>query len=348
VTHGSKAPARSLIPGRSGGQRLSGTTLALALAGALGLQACAPERPPEVIAADGVLCDISRRLAGDDLRVQCLLQPGDDPHQFRLTPQQSRELSQAKLVLINGYGLTPALAEQAKAVAVAERAVPNSPVLDAQPDDHGLAERGDGDRGRGDHGHGNRDPHVWHDPDQAIALVQEVARQLGQLKPAARSRIAARAQAMAATLQDLDGWNRRQLATMPAASPLATGHRGFASLARAYGLRELAVVDATSTSDSLRPQTFQAVVEQLRRERVPMLFAEQLPPGKALQRISSLSGVPMAPEALVADGLGPEANGSGNLMATLTANTCRIVNGLKGRCDQSSGQALVKRWQALH
>jgi zinc/manganese transport system substrate-binding protein len=343
VTHGSLAQTHPLIPGRNRGQRLTGTTLALALAGALGLQACNPERPPEVIAADGVLCDISRRLAADDLRVQCLLQPGDDPHQFRLTPQQSRGLSQAQLVLINGYGLTPALAHQSKgkgkvkAVAVAERAVPNSPVLEAHPDEHGQDE----------HGHGNRDPHVWHDPDQAIALVQEAARQLGQLKPAARTRIAARAQAMTATLQDLDGWNRRQLATIPAASPLATGHRGFASLARAYGLQELAVVDATSNSDSLRPQTFQAVVEQLRRERVPMLFTEQLPPGKALQRISSLSGVPIAPEALVADGLAPDPSGDANLMATLTANTCRIVNGLKGRCDRSSGQALVKRWQAL-
>ena len=334
---------------------VTSVALGLPLAGALALQACQPVRPPEVIAADGVLCDITQRLAADDLRVSCLLQPGDDPHQFRLTPQQSRELSQAQLVLINGYGLTPALASadkpgtaRSRTAAVAELAVPNSPVLEAEPPATEPHEHHDGDgHDEVEHAHGDRDPHVWHDPQQAAALVTEVARQLSQLKPAAQERITARAKAMTATLQQLDAWNRRQLATIPAARPLATGHRAFASLARAYGLQELAVVDATSSSANLRPQAFQAVVERLRRERVPMLFAEQLPADKALQRVSSLSGVPIAAEPLVADGLAPETGDNGNLVATLTANTCRIVNGLGGRCDPSGEQALNQRWKAI-
>ena len=333
-------------------------SLALALAAAVGLQACRTPPPADVIAADGVLCDITQRLAASDLRVSCLLQPGDDPHQFRLTPQQSRELSQAQLVLINGFGLTPALAEltkpgssQTKTVAVAELAVPNSPVLEAAPpktaDSHQHRDEDGQHHDQDEHGHGDRDPHVWHDPTQAAALVLLVAQQLQQLKPAAQAPIAARAQAMTATLQQLDDWNRRQLATIPTARPLATGHRAFASLARAYGLQELAVVDATSSSDNLRPQAFQAVLEQLRREQVPMLFAEQLPAGKALQRVSSLSGVPIAAAPLVADGLAAEPDGNGNLVATLAANTCLIVNGLGGRCDPSGQQALSQRWQAI-
>ena len=331
-------------------------SLALALAAAVGLQACRTPPPADVIAADGVLCDITQRLAASDMRVSCLLQPGDDPHQFRLTPQQSRELSQAQLVLINGFGLTPALAalskpgtSQTRTVAVAELAVPNSPVLEAGPpksaDSH--QHHGEENHDEDEHAHGDRDPHVWHDPTQAAALVTEVARQLSQLKPAAQAPIAARAQAMTATLQQLDAWNRRQLATIPTARPLATGHRAFASLARAYGLQELAVVDASSSSDNLRPQAFQAVLEQLRREQVPMLFAEQLPAGKALQRVSGLSGVPIAAAPLVADGLAAEPDGNGNLVATLAANTCLIVNGLGGRCDASGQQALSQRWQAI-
>ena len=286
---------------------------------------------------------------------------GRHPHQFRLTPQQSRELSQAQLVLINGFGLTPALAaltkpgsSQTKTVAVAELAVPNSPVLKAGPpktadshDHHDEDGHGEENHDENEHAHGDRDPHVWHDPTQAAALVTEVARQLSQLKPAAQAPIAARAQAMTATLQQLDAWNRRQLATIPTARPLATGHRAFASLARAYGLQELAVVDASSSSDNLRPQAFQAVLEQLRRQQVPMLFAEQLPAGKALQRVSSLSGVPIAAAPLVADGLAAEPDGNGNLVATLAANTCLIVNGLGGRCDPSGQQALSQSWQTI-
>lgn len=312
---------------------------------ALGLQACGPAQAPAVIAADGVLCDITKRLAGPDLQVGCLLQPGDDPHQFRLTPQQSRELGQARLILINGYGLTPAMAKQANAIAVAERAVPYSPVLVGKPEEsEGHAQHPAG-------GHPSvQDPNVWHDPNQASAMVRLVAQQLEQLKPEARTRIAARATAMEAVLQDLDRWNRQQLATIPVSKTLATGHRAYASLARAYRLRELPVVDATSSSQSLRPRAFQAIIHQLKREQVPVLFAEQLPASKALQRISSLSGVPLAPAPLVADGLAKarDNSGSSDLIATLTANTCLIVNGLQGRCDKASQRNLIRQWEAIH
>jgi zinc/manganese transport system substrate-binding protein len=180
-------------------------------------------------------------------------------------------------------------------------------------------------------------------------MVQLVARQLEQLKPAARGRIAARARQMTAVLGQLDQWNRQQLASIPTARPLATGHRAFASLARAYGLDELPLVDGMSSSISLRPQAFQAVLADLQKTKVPMLFTEQQPASKALQRISSLSGVPLASSPLVADGLAKAKGGSGSstLMATLTANTCLIVDGLGGRCNQAGGSRLAQRWQAI-
>jgi len=351
---------RSLSTSKSRLRRFAAFALAT-LGPALALAACGPSRGPEVVAADGVLCDLTQRLAGSDLQVACLLQPGDDPHQFHLTPQQSQQLKGAQLVLINGYGLTPTLEKQAQAIAVAERAVPNSPKLAAPAGKHGESlespSRDADSHAEAGHLHGDQDPHVWHDPAQASAMVQLVAHQLEALKPQASQRIAGRAAAMGAVLQQLDRWNRQQFATIPAPpSPLATGHRAFASLARAYGLRELPVVDSLSSSQNLRPQAFAAVIAQLKRERVTMLFAETLPPSKSLQRVSALSGVPIAPAPLVADGLAKGAglagaHGSGaqasSLVATLTANTCLIVNGLKGRCDQAGQHRLIQQWGAI-
>jgi ABC-type Zn uptake system ZnuABC Zn-binding protein ZnuA len=182
-------------------------------------------------------------------------------------------------------------------------------------------------------------------------MVTLVAEKLEALKPAARGRIAGRAAAMGAVLQRLDRWNRQQFATIPRPGPLATGHRAFASLARAYGLGELPVVESLGSSQSLRPQAFASVLAALKRERVTMLFAETLPASKSLQRISALSGVPIAPAPLVADGLakaeGPQAPGSGNLVATLTANTCLIVEGLQGHCDQAGRRQLMAQWTAI-
>jgi hypothetical protein len=43
---------------------------------------------------------------------------------------------------------------------------------------------------------------------------------------------------------------------------------------------------------------------------------------------------------------GSPAQGS-SLVATLTTNTCLIVNGLKGRCDQAGQRRLVQQWAAI-
>ena len=283
---------------------------------------------PRVIAGDGVLCDLSQRLAPSQVQVDCLLGPGDDPHHFRLTPSQSQAVAQSSLLLVNGGGLTPALERLPNRVAIVDR----------------LPGPGDLDR---------HDPHLWHDPAQAALMVKEVAAQLAVLAPQSRGEIEARSAALQSLLADLDRWNRRQLATIPLGAdgqrpPVAMAHRALSSYSGAYGLQEMPLVDQDSTSSSLRPAQFAAVVAQLGQRRVPALFREPGEIGRSMQRISELSGVPIAPTPLVVDGLARAADGSPrSLMATMVANTCALSQGLKGQCDSNAGARLQQQWEAI-
>jgi len=91
-----------------------------------------------------------------------------------------------------------------------------------------------------------------------------------------------------------------------------------------------------------------ACLEQLRQLRPGRLFSEQLPASRALQRISSLSGIPVAAEPLRADGLAPgSGGGSADLMTTLTGNTCLIVTSLGGHCNRQGQHQLIAGWQAI-
>lgn len=284
---------------------------------------------PQVIAGDGVLCDLSKRLAPSQIQVDCLLGPGDDPHHFRLTPSQSQAVAQSSLLLVNGGGLTPALERLPNRVAIVDRLPPDP-----------------GERDR-------QDPHLWHDPAQAALMVREVAAQLAVLAPQSRGEIEARSAALQSLLADLDRWNRRQLATIPLGAdgqrpPVAMAHRALSYYSGAYGLQEMPLVDQDSTSSSLRPAQFAAVVSQLGQRRVPALFREPGEIGRSMQRISDLSGVPIAPTPLVVDGLARAADGrSLSLMATLVANTCALSQGLKGQCDSDAGARLQLQWEAI-
>lgn len=56
-----------------------------------------------------MLCDLTRTLADRLITVVCLLPASQDPHQAALRPSDRLAMAQSDLVLVNGYGLTPAL-----------------------------------------------------------------------------------------------------------------------------------------------------------------------------------------------------------------------------------------------
>ena len=289
------------------------------------LLACLPPAAaapaPMVVAADGVLCDLTRTLAAEQVRVLCLIPAGADPHQAVLRPRDRQALAEAKLVLVNGYGLTPALQRvkiSAPRVAVAELAVPESP---------------------------GRDPHVWHNSSQVAAMVSVVEERLIALLPrSAASGVRQRSQAARAVLDGLGSWTGAQIRTVPESTRvLVTEHRAFSSFARRYGIRELPLLDAYTTAGALRPTSLAAMTKAIKESGTRQLFAESSPVSKTLRRVSRSSGVPVNPTPLVADGLAPGRS----TVQTATANVCTFVSGQGGRCDRAAADQLDQRWAAI-
>jgi zinc/manganese transport system substrate-binding protein len=277
--------------------------------------------PPSVVAVDGVLCDITRSLVQDAARVTCLIPPGADPHGVALRGSDRQALSNARLVLINGYNLTPAMKRirvSAPVVAVAERAVPRNKALD---------------------------PHVWHDPALTSAMVQESASALQPVLGSGQAgALRRRTEAIQAVLKQLGSWSAKQLQTVPSAQRvLVSEHRAFSAFARRYGIRELPVIDAYASGGTLRPSSLSAISRAIRESGTKAIFAEALPASKTLRRISSVSGVPIAKQPLYADGQAPGKS----LIQTATANVCAFVTAQGGRCDQQSASALQQQWAAI-
>ena len=274
-----------------------------------------------MVAVDGVLCDVTRSLVQGAARVTCLVPPGADPHAVALRGSDRQALSSARLVLVNGYNLTPAMKRirvSAPVVAVAERAVPRNKALD---------------------------PHVWHDPALTSAMVQESAAALQSVLGSAQAgALQRRSQAMQAVLKQLGSWSARQLQTVPAAQRvLVSEHSAFSAFASRYGIRELPVIDAYASGGALRPSSLSAISQAIRQSGSKAIFAEALPPSKTLRRISSVSGVPIAKQPLYADGQAPGKS----LIQTATANVCTFVNAQGGRCDQQTASALQQQWASI-
>ncbi|MDP6196566.1 MAG: metal ABC transporter substrate-binding protein [Prochlorococcaceae cyanobacterium ETNP18_MAG_17] len=276
---------------------------------------------PTVVAIDGVLCDLTRTLVAKDVKVVCLIQPGSDPHNYRLKPSDRQALSKASLVLHNGFKLTPSankISGSAKVIAVAEKALPAN----------------DGS-----------DPHVWHDPANSAAMVAVVADRLAPVLPASqRSALAARAAEAINVLNAVGDWGTKQFATIPENQRvLVSEHQAYSHLTKRYGLRQITMLDSFTTGGILRPSSLRTITTEVQGSGAKTLFPESLPVSKTLRRISRSTGLPVYSSPLFADGLAPNRSTVG----TATLNICTVVKGQGGQCDQVAADELIARWSAI-
>ena len=276
---------------------------------------------PTVVAIDGVLCDLTRTLVASDAKVVCLIQPGSDPHNYRLKPSDRQALSSASLVLHNGYNLTPSankISGSAKVVAVAEKAIPINEGLD---------------------------PHVWHDPANSAAMVTVIAERLAPVLPSTQqSALTARAAEAINVLNRVGDWGGNQFATIPENQRvLVSEHKAYSYLTNRYGLRQITMLDSFTTGGVLRPSSLRTITAEVQGSGAQTLFPESLPVSKTLRRISRSTGLPVNGAPLFADGLAPDRSTVG----TATLNICTVVQGQGGQCDQAAADELMARWSAI-
>ena len=277
---------------------------------------------PSVVAANGILCDLVRVVAGAEVSVACLVPDGADPHDYRLTARDRSAIQSASLVFVNGYNLSPALDRVGRlkpTVKVAEVAGPSSPL---------------------------RDPHVWHNPMQSASMATVVSNQLKGLVPAQSGEaISARASRVRSELKRLDKWASSQFDTIPKTHRvIVTEHDALSSMATRYKVRYLPLMQSFASGGPLRPSSLGSIAQAVQTSGTKYLFSEAKNPSKTLRRISKVSGVPIyRSQFLSVDGV---ANG-GTYVSTFVSNVCSVVTAQGGVCDRTSGDALAAQWKAL-
>ncbi len=283
---------------------------------------------PNLVAFDGVLCDLVQTVASKSADVDCVIPPNGDPHYYRLKPKDLEVIRKADIIFHNGFYLTPSalsLSTKARVIAVAEEAMPEYKANTSNI---------------------NIDPHVWHDPNNVSAMVTTIEQNLSNLLP--QSQVAAlnsRTTKAKSVLNELGNWSSSQLKSIPAKNRvLLTQHRAFSHLTKRYELREIPIIDSFATGGNLRPSSLAKIIPEIKKSGSRVLFTESLPVNKTLKRLSRSSGLPIYKFALYPDGLAP---GGLSTIETATSNICVIAKGQGSTCDQKTADQIAQRWDSI-
>jgi zinc/manganese transport system substrate-binding protein len=254
---------------------------------------------PAIVATTEMLGWLVSRLAPTDAELVVLMN-GVDPHAWEPSARDIEQLAEADLVVTNGLGLEATLDD-----ALREARADGTPIFTASDYVTVRATEEDGHDGTdgADEEHAAGDPHFWLDP---IAM-RDVARGLGRALETAGVAVDGRADALAADLDVLDLEARAILDVVPSEDrKLVTGHESMGYFAERYGFRLIgALIPGPSSQGEVSAGELAALVETIRREGVPAIFAERGTPRRVVDVVAEETGarvIELAPEQLPPDG----------------------------------------------
>ncbi len=280
-----------------------------------------------VVATTTQIGALVREVAGDRVRLTVLLQAGADAHDYEPSPQDSRTLKNADLVLKNGIGLDEWLDDLIKnsgtkaKVVVATEGI--KPLEGGHEHDHGEKD----DHG---HDHGEGDPHVWHDPENVKVMVKNIAEALAEVDPDHAASYRANAEAYAKKLDEVDREIRALFEPIPAAArKVVTNHESLNYFAKRYQIEIIgAIIPGTAKEAQPSAQDLAKLTDLIRSEGVKAILAEAEIDPKVAEQLAKDTGVRVV-TGVYADSLGPAGSGADTVHGMLLHNARLIAEALR-------------------
>ena len=177
------------------------------------------------------------------------------------------------------------------------------------------------------------DPHCWQDVSCARRYVANIAAGLAAADPANAALYRARAAAYDTRLAALDGWIRREIATVPEDRRKAiTGHNAFHYFARAYGV-QFESPRGYNTDSEPSARDLAALIRQVREHKIKALFIENMTNPVLVDEIARDAGATVGPR-LYSDALSKPGGPAATYEAMMHHNVEALVAGMSRKSDK--------------
>ncbi len=229
-----------------------------------------PDRPAdgrtEAFAGIPPAAYLVEQVGGRHVRVEVLVEPGQDPHSFQPTPRQVSALSRAGMFFRVGMPFENALVEKLR------RGNPRMKIVDCAA---GVEKRTmDQSRGRSDHDHsghdGMTDPHVWLSPALLKVLASNVSAALAEADPEHAEDFRRNLKELRRRIDAADERIEKKLAPYRGRT-FFVFHPSFGYFADAYGLKQEAI---SPGGHAPTPKQLQALIELARAAGAGAIFVQ--------------------------------------------------------------------------
>jgi zinc/manganese transport system substrate-binding protein len=233
----------------------------------------------KVLATFSIVGDFARQVGGDRIELTVLVGPNSDAHVYSPSPGDAKKIADAKVVVTNGMGFEGWIPRLVRASGS------KSPVIVAT---QGIKPR----RSTDGHGrdHGDADPHAWQSVANAKTYVSNIRDGLVAADPAGRSAYQANAAAYLTKLDALEREVRDAIERIPAdRRKVISTHDAFGYFKDAYGI-DFVAPQGVSTDTEASARDVAKIITQIKRQKIPAVFMENISDPRLIKRISDETG----------------------------------------------------------
>ncbi|MCS7109905.1 MAG: zinc ABC transporter substrate-binding protein [Candidatus Caldarchaeum sp.] len=273
-----------------------------------------------VMATTSIVCDFVRNVAGELWNVECLVEPGVNPHTYEPTPFDMAKASKASLIFYNGFNLDAWVVKllrgqnAGKLVRVTEGLEPYVITIPDGP----YA--------------GREDPHMWMDVLLAIKYVENIRNTFIRHDPANKEKYMANTAAYIDELQKLHELIATETAKIPVEKRvLVTQENAFQYFSKAYGFRVGAYFYSMVTEIEPSPTDVVYAINRVKQLGVCVYFVEATLTNRMMLTLIREAGGRLA-GPLYADGLGADGTGAETYVKMMRKNVETMVGELTSGC----------------
>jgi ABC-type Zn uptake system ZnuABC Zn-binding protein ZnuA len=310
-----------------------GITIAVSLYTAGGSDTVSAAAPADsrlkVVTSVAPITNIVRNIGGERIQLTGIVPEGVNSHTFELAPSDAVVVEEADLVIKNGLHLETDFERVVEASGRPDlqllKLADNTVTREQWVFDFSFPEGGD------------PNPHLWLNAAHAMKYAQLVRDKLIEMDPENTSYYSSNADRYLALLQKLDRGIMQSVQTIPEGSrKLVTYHDSWAYFAPRYGMTVIGAVQPSDFGEPT-PQEVARIIDQIRAEKVPAIFASEVFPSKVVDQIAKEARVQIV-ETLRDDDLPGEPGSSENTyVGMMLSNMRAMITALGGNADALAG-----------
>ncbi|MFN7908576.1 MAG: metal ABC transporter solute-binding protein, Zn/Mn family [Microcystis sp.] len=220
-----------------------------------------------------------KRIGGDRVSVNAMIQPGTDPHTYEPKPEQLKTTARSQAYFKIGVSLEDAWKDRLNSVNQQMLIVDTSQGVDKIPltaehdHDHDHHHNHDHDHAKAkteQAGKNTLDPHIWLSPKRVKAQAKTIYQTLAQLDPGQEAIYRANLEKFSRELDALDQEIRQNLAGIKN-KKFMVFHPEWGYFAQDYGLEMIAIeIDGNEPSAAQLGQ----LIKQAKKENIKVIFTQ--------------------------------------------------------------------------